>query len=238
MLEVKVTGRVGSLGIEVELDTGGGTLVVVGPNGAGKTSLLLMTLGALTPEAGRVAVGGRVLFDGRTAVNVPVEDRALGYVPQNYALFPHLSVLENVEFVVECRAEHPDRRAVRERALTVLDELEMRPFAERATHTLSGGEKQRVALARALAAEPSGLLLDEPLHALDVGARREVRSFLASYLRKLDLPTIVVTHDAKDAAALGHRVAVLERGRISQLGTWAELCAAPATPFIRELVEP
>jgi len=238
MLEVSITSRVGSLAIEVELDTGGGTLVVVGPNGAGKTSLLLMTLGALKPEGGRVAVGGRVLFDARACVNVPVEDRALGYVPQHYALFPHLSVLENVEFVVECRAGRSNRQAVRERALTILDELEMRPFAERATHTLSGGEKQRVALARALAAEPAALLLDEPLHALDVGARREVRSFLAAYLQKLDLPTIVVTHDAKDAAALGHRVAVLEHGRVSQIGTWAELSAAPATPFIRELVAP
>jgi molybdate transport system ATP-binding protein len=236
MLEVRVSGSVGSLAIDVELDTGGGTLVIVGPNGAGKSSLLRMILGALEPASGRIAVGGRALFDSRVGVNVRLEDRALGYVPQSYALFPHLTVLENVEFVVECRVDRANGRSVRERAFAILTDLEMQTFAERATHTLSGGEKQRVALARALAAEPVALLLDEPLHALDVGARREVRSFLRSYLQKFDLPTIVVTHDAKDAAALGDRVAVLERGRVSQLGTWAELSAAPATPFVEELV--
>ena len=236
MLEASVKGRVGSLAIDVELDTSGGTLVVVGPNGAGKTSLLLMILGALEPESGRVAVNGQVLFDSKGGVNVRLEERGLGYVPQNYALFPHLSVLENIEFVMECRAERANGRVVRERAVAILEDLEMGQFAERATHTLSGGEKQRVALARALAADPSALLLDEPLHALDVGARAEVRAFLRSYLQKFDLPAIVVTHDAKDAAALGHRVAVLERGRVTQVGAWADLCAAPATPFLEELV--
>ena len=236
MLEASIKGHVGSLAVDVELDTGGGTLVIVGPNGAGKTSLLLMILGALEPESGRVAVNGHALFDSRAGVNVRLEDRRLGYVPQNYALFPHLSVLQNVEFVVECRSERTNRRAVRERAFSILENLEMQTFAGRAAHTLSAGEKQRVALARALAADPSALLLDEPLHALDVGARGEVRRFLGSYLQKFELPAIIVTHDAKDAAALGHRVAVLERGRVTQLGAWAELCAAPATPFLEELV--
>jgi molybdate transport system ATP-binding protein len=195
-----------------------------------------MILGAVEPVAGRVAVSGQVLFDSAAGVNVRVEDRTLGYVPQNYALFPHLSVLENVEFVVQCRAERSNGRVARERALAILEDLEMRSFADRATHTLSGGEKQRVALARALAAEPSALLLDEPLQALDVGARRDVRAFLRSYLERLGLPTVVVTHDAKDAAALGHRALVLERGHVSQAGAWSELCAAPATPFVEELV--
>lgn len=236
MLEASVRGHVGSLAIEVELDTNGGTLVIVGPNGAGKTSLLRMILGAHELDSGRVTVNGRALFDSRAGVNVRLEDRGLGYVPQNYALFPHLSVLRNVEFVIECRAERANGRAARDRAFSILEDLEMRTFAERAPHTLSAGEKQRVALARALAADPSALLLDEPLHALDVGARGEVRAFLRSYLQKFDLPAIVVTHDAKDAAALGHRVAVLERGRVTQVGAWTELCAAPATPFLEELV--
>jgi molybdate transport system ATP-binding protein len=236
MLEARLLGRVGTLAIEVELDTNDGTLVIVGPNGAGKTSVLLMILGALEPSAGRIAVDGRVLFDSRALVKVRLEERALGYLPQEYALFPHLDVLENVEFVLKCRPEGPNAHNVRERALAVLDELDMSAFAGRRVHTLSGGEKQRVALARALAAEPSALLLDEPLAALDVGARREVRAFLRSYLDKLALPTVIVSHDAKDAAELGDRVAVLERGRISQLGSWAELQSAPKTPFIQEFV--
>jgi molybdate transport system ATP-binding protein len=236
VLEAKLSGRVGALGIEVELDTQGGTLVIAGPNGAGKTSLLLMLLGALEPSAGRIVVNGRELFDSALGVNVRLEERALGYVPQDYALFPHLDVLENVEFVLECRPDRANARRVRERALAVLEELDMLSLAERRAHTLSGGEKQRVALARALAAEPSALLLDEPLAALDVGARREVRAFLRAYLQKLGVPTIVVSHDAKDAAELGAHVAVLERGRISQLGTWAELRATPKTPFVEEFV--
>jgi molybdate transport system ATP-binding protein len=236
VLSASVSGRVGTLSIEVELDTAGGTLVVVGPNGAGKTSLLLMILGALAPSSGRVAVGDHLLFDSAAGVNVSLEARALGYVPQDYALFPHMSVVENVEFVLESRLGRRSRKALRERALSLLDELEMRALSERPVPTLSGGEKQRLALTRALAAEPCALLLDEPLAALDVGARREVRAFLRSYLARLALPTIIVTHDAKDAAALGHRVAVLERGRVSQIGTWDELRATPATPFVEELV--
>ncbi|HEX6764410.1 MAG TPA: ATP-binding cassette domain-containing protein [Polyangiaceae bacterium] len=236
MLEVSLRGGVGRLRIDVELDTAGGTLVLVGPNGAGKTGLLLMILGALEPDAGFVGVNGRVLFDSRGGVNVRLEDRELGYVPQDYALFPHLSVLENVEFVLQSRTERMKRRAVRERALSILEDMEILALAGRPTHALSGGEKQRVALARALAARPSALLLDEPLAALDVGARRDVRAFLHSYLAELALPTILVTHDARDAAELGHRVAVLEGGRISQVGAWNELRARPATPFVEELV--
>jgi molybdate transport system ATP-binding protein len=235
MLEARLRGSVGALELDVELDAPHGTLVIVGPNGAGKSSLLRMVLGALEPAAGRVAVNGRVLFDSKAGVNLRVENRYLGYVPQSYALFPHLNVLENVEFVMRCRAgdEHP--LGLRERATAVLEKLALGPLAERSTHTLSGGEKQRVALARALAAEPHALLLDEPLHALDPGARREVRRFLRSYLERLELPSIVVTHDSRDVAALADRVAVLERGQVSQTGTWAELCAAPATPFVEEL---
>ena len=235
MLEARLVGRQGSLRVDVELDTQGGTLVIVGPNGAGKTAVLLMILGALEPEAGRVASNGRTLFDSKASVNVPLEERALGYVPQDYALFPHLSVLENVEFVLRCRPQRWNGRNATERAFSILEDLELSAFAERPTHALSGGEKQRVALARALAAEPTALLLDEPLSALDVGARREVRAFLRAYLARLGLPTIVVTHDPGDAAELGHRVAVLERGRVTQLGAWENLRAAPATPFVVEL---
>lgn len=235
MLEVRLVGRQGALSVDVELDTQGGTLVIVGPNGAGKTAVLLMILGALEPEAGRVAVNGRVLFDAEASVNVCLEERALGYVPQDYALFPHLTVLQNVEFVLRCRAERSNGRKARERAYSILEDLELQAFATRPTHALSGGEKQRVALARALAADPSALLLDEPLSALDVGARREVRAFLQGYLAKLGLPTVVVTHDPRDAAELGHRVAVLERGRVTQLGPWEALRSAPATPFVLEL---
>jgi molybdate transport system ATP-binding protein len=235
LLNARISHRLGSLELEFELEAAGGPLVLVGPNGSGKTSLLLLILGALRPDSGRVVLDGRVLFDATARVNVRLEERGLGYVPQDYALFPHLTVLGNVEFALRSRGTQNGRSGSRERARQLLEELSVAELAERRVTTLSGGEKQRVALARALAAEPHALLLDEPLAALDVGARREVRAFLRSYLSKLDLPTIIVTHDAADAAALAHRTAVLEGGRIVQTGDWAEIRANPASTFVAEI---
>jgi molybdate transport system ATP-binding protein len=157
-------------------------------------------------------------------------------VPQDYALFPHLSVAQNVEFALGSWQRQLPRAARRERAHALLADLHLQAFADRRPDTLSGGEKQRVALARVLAVEPRALLLDEPLAALDIGARREVRAFLATYLAKLDLPTLVVTHDPADARALGQRIAVLEAGRIVQVGSWDELATQPASAFVRELI--
>ena len=236
-LRARVAARVGRLVVDVELDTGPGTLVVIGPNGAGKTSLLSLLLGVLPVERGRVEIGGTVLLDTDSAVNVPLEHRRLGYVPQDYALFPHLTVRENVEFAL---SSSPSRPALPARALridSILRDLGLEAYAARRTQTLSGGEKQRVALARALSVNPRALLLDEPLAALDIHSRREVRGFLAGYLRKLGLPTVVVTHDAADARLLGHRIAVLEAGRITQTGTWDELVARRASRFVEEFVD-
>ncbi|WP_437735480.1 ABC transporter ATP-binding protein [Sorangium sp. So ce1335] len=226
----------------MELETAGGTLALVGPNGSGKTSLLSLLLGVLPAERGRVEVGGAVLLDTEAGVDVPVEERGIGYVPQDYALFPHLSVRENVAFAVRSAASRRSvvgraaRVASAERVDAMLNELGIAALARRRTQALSGGEQQRVALARALSVSPRALLLDEPLAALDIHSRREVRTFLAGYLRALALPTIVVTHDAADARLLGHRVAVLEAGRVTQTGTWEELAARPASRFVEELV--
>jgi molybdate transport system ATP-binding protein len=229
VLTIDVRGRIGALPLAIRLDTGTAPLAIVGPNGAGKTSALLLALGVLRPESGRISLGDQVLFaDG---VDVPAEDRRIGYLPQDYALFPHLTVARNIEFALGCRGTL-GRAERRERARALLGDLEIVALADRAPATLSGGERQRVALARALAIEPRALLLDEPLAALDVGARRAVRGFLAATLARLGLPAIVVTHDAADAVALGDRIAVLEAGRIVQTGTLADLRAAPASPFV------
>ena len=221
--------------MDVRLDTGGGPLVLVGPNGAGKTTLLLMLLGIRRPESGRIVVGGVTVFDSERRIDVAVEQRRLGYVPQDYALFPHMTVRENVEFARVSRA-NGDRVAARVDCRRVLEDFGLSLLGERKTADLSGGEKQKVALARALAANPRALLLDEPLAALDATARREVRAFLASYLAKLDLPAVLVTHDPVDAAVFGHRIAVLERGCIVQIGTWDELRASPASAFVEQFV--
>ncbi|KYF71592.1 molybdenum ABC transporter ATP-binding protein [Sorangium cellulosum] len=235
-LRARVVARVGRLLLDAELDTGGGTLALVGPNGAGKTSLLSVLLGVLPVERGRVEVGAAVLLDTACGLDVPVEERRIGYVPQDYALFPHLSVRENVAFAVRSAPPRPRGAARAERVDAMLNELGIAAHAGRRTQALSGGEKQRVALARALSVSPRALLLDEPLAALDVHSRREVRAFLAGYLRALSIPTVVVTHDASDARLLGHRIAVLEAGRVTQTGTWDELAARPASRFVEELV--
>jgi molybdate transport system ATP-binding protein len=235
-LHARLVARVGSLAVDAQLDTGPGTLVLVGPNGAGKSTLLSLLLGARPVEQGRISVAGTVLLDTAQAIDVPLEHRRLGYVPQDYALFPHLSVRENVAFALASQSPRLPRKARDRQVDDMLRELGLDAFAERSVPTLSGGEKQRVALARALVVKPRALLLDEPLAALDVHARHEVRSFLAACLASIGLPAVVVTHDAEEARVLGHRIAVLEAGRISQTGTWQELCARPASRFVERFV--
>ncbi|MGZ6144172.1 MAG: ABC transporter ATP-binding protein, partial [Myxococcales bacterium] len=178
------------------------------------------------PREGRIALDGRTLFEAGVE-DLPPEQRGLGYVPQDYALFPHLDVRGNVGFGLP-RAQRPQRTG------EVLEQLQIGHLAERAVATLSGGERQRVALARALAPRPRALLLDEPFAALDAQARRKLRASLSTWLAELRLPALVVSHDPADAP-LGQRIVVLERGRIVQEGSLAELRAAPATPFVAEL---
>jgi ABC-type sulfate/molybdate transport systems ATPase subunit len=147
-----------------------------------------------------------------------------------------MSVLANLQFALESTASDPSLPALRGQAQSILHDFGLTQLAERRSSELSGGEKQRVALARALAVRPRALLLDEPLSALDAAARQEMRSFLTSHLKRLGLPALVITHDPADACELGHRIAVLEAGRIAQIGTWAELRARPASPFVERFV--
>lgn len=236
-LELDLSGSTGPLQLSVKLSVEGhAPLVLVGPNGAGKSTLLAMLLGVRRPARGRVALGGETLFDADRGIDVAPEDRHLGWVPQGYALFPHLTAAENVELALAARVRHLGRRARRDEARSLLSRLGLGDAAERRPQQLSGGERQRVALARALASSPRALLLDEPLAALDAGARQSVRTFLAEQLAALAIPAIVVTHDPVDARAVGRTIAVLERGQVVQQGTFEVIAAAPATPFAAELV--
>ena len=229
-LEVDLRAQAGAHALDIAFRTDVRPLVLVGPNGAGKTSLLLAILGALPPRDGRVALGGATLYDRARAVDVPLERRRIGFLPQRYALFPHLDVLHNVAYGVAARG---DRLA---RARQALRDLDVADLAERRPQTLSGGEAQRVALARALAARPQALLLDEPLAALDASVRREVRRFLSERLHAFGIPTVVVTHDRADAEALDGDVVVVEGGAVVQRGRLGDLAAAPATEFVRRFV--
>jgi molybdate transport system ATP-binding protein len=232
-LQAELRGAVGALTIDVAFRAGADApLVIVGPNGAGKTSVLLMVLGALRPGDGRVTLDGAPLFDGAARVDVPVERRRIGFLPQRYALFPHMDVLHNVAYGIEA----PSRAERARRAGEALAALDVAHLAARSPTALSAGEAQRVALARTLAGRPRALLLDEPLAALDAAVRRDVRRFLAGSLAAWRLPAVVVTHDRADAEALGGALLVLEAGAVAQTGRLDELAAHPRTPFVRQFV--
>ena len=200
----------------------GETLALVGPSGAGKTTTLRVVAGLLRPQSGRVTVGENVLLDTGRGHDVAPEHRRVGYLFQEYALFPHLDVLGNVRFGARDRARVDD----------LLERFRIGQLARVRVSELSGGERQRVALARALARDPAVLLLDEPLSALDAHTRAGVRAELFELLHSLALPTLLVTHDFEDAATLADRVGVISEGRILQLGNATELVSAPVDPFV------
>jgi ABC-type sulfate/molybdate transport systems ATPase subunit len=219
-LDLKVPTR--DFDVEVALDVGAETVALVGPSGAGKTTVLRAIAGLAQPTSRLVAANGDVWFDSDRGIDRRPEERAVGYVFQEYALFPHLSVERNVGFAGGDPGD-------------LLERLGIGELAKAKPPDLSGGERQRVALARALARRPEILLLDEPMAALDPHTRGRVRVELRTLLQELGLPSILVTHDFVDAAALADRIAVLVGGRIVQTGTAEELIASPATPFVAEL---
>ena len=228
-LDAAFTAHRGAFALDVELTVEPGrVLALLGPNGAGKSTALGVLAGTVEPDGGSISLGGRVL-DG-----VPTEARRIGVVFQDYLLFPHLSVLENVAFGP--RSAGIPRRDARERATEWLERLGVAEFARQRPEQLSGGQAQRVALARALAADPELLLLDEPLAALDVEVRDDVRSELAQHLADWGGLTIVVTHNFEDVAALAHDVIVLEKGAVTQRASVRDLVRDPATPYVRRLV--
>jgi molybdate transport system ATP-binding protein len=232
VLELRIGRRLGPLDLEVDVSLGAETLLLAGPNGAGKSTLLRLLLGILRPDRGRIGLDGTVLFDADAGIDVPAEDRALAYVPQDYALFPHLDVLRNATFGLSA-LDRGERVAC---ATAWLDRLGAGHLLRRSPGQLSGGERQRVALARALARKPRAILLDEPFASLDPLARQELRTSLAGWLREWRLPALVVSHDPADAT-LADRIAVIERGRVVQQGTLNDLRHAPASAFVSGLTQ-
>lgn len=234
---VEVTAKVGELDLHAELEGDGQPIVLVGPNGAGKTTLLRILVGAYSPKRGTIRLGDRCLLDAERGINLPPEQRRIGYVPQGYGLFPHLNALDNVAFGLRFSDREGTRASRRKTAAAMLDNLGCAHLAQRDAAALSGGERQRIALARALVVEPELLLLDEPLSALDAASRRGVRAFLVERLVAAGRPAIVVTHDLRDVRALGAEVFVLEAGRIVQRGTAAQLQDQPGSDFVAELFD-
>ncbi len=197
---------------------------VLGPSGSGKSTVLAIIAGLKQPDA------GRVLLDGRDLTQTPPEKRDFGMVFQNYSLFPHLDVRQNVEFGLRVRGIGKAER--RRQALETLELARIAHLAKRRIHEISGGEQQRVAMARALAIRPQVLLMDEPLSALDAKLREELRGELLRLLHELAITTVYVTHDQIEAMSLGHELIILNRGRIEQTGPPNELYLRPANLFV------
>jgi sulfate transport system ATP-binding protein len=218
---------------DVSLDIRPGELVaLLGPSGSGKTTLLRVIAGLHAPDR------GRVLFDSVDATGLSVQERRVGFVFQNYALFKHMTVADNIGYGlrVRSRATRPTRDDIRARVEKLLEFVQLAGLGHRHPAQLSGGQRQRVALARALAIEPQVLLLDEPFGALDARVRKDLRRWLREIHKQTGLTTVFVTHDQDEAMELADRVVVLNEGRIEQVGTPAELYDSPASSFVISFV--
>ncbi|CAB4920806.1 unannotated protein [freshwater metagenome] len=219
-LDVDIALALRSYELSVALGVGRERVALVGPSGAGKTTVLRAIAGLVRPDRGRIALGGDVWLDREHGIDRAPERRAVGFVFQEYALFPHLDVRANVAFGGGAHASD------------LLERFGIAHLAAQRPGGISGGERQRVALARALARDPGVLLLDEPLSALDTQTRAEVRAELHGLLAELGLPTLLVTHDYRDAVALADRIGVLVDGTLRQVGSAEELTKAPADAFV------
>ncbi|HKQ65019.1 MAG TPA: ATP-binding cassette domain-containing protein [Methylomirabilota bacterium] len=229
---VEITKRLPGFTLDVAWTAGDGVAVLFGPSGAGKTLTLQCLAGLIHPDAGRIVVDDRVLFDAAAGVNLPPQRRRVGYVFQGYALFPHLTVAENVGFGLRDRP-----RAVRDtRVADVIARLDLGGLERRRPSELSGGQRQRVALGRALAIDPALLLLDEPLSALDAPLRRALRDELRSILSGWGTAAVVVTHDFTEAYRLADRIIVYESGRVIQAAPRAELLWQPASEAVARVM--
>ncbi|MDE0222387.1 MAG: molybdate ABC transporter permease subunit [Spirochaetaceae bacterium] len=232
--QVRISARLGSFQLDVDLHGGAAPVALIGPNGAGKTTLLRLIAGVHRPDAGLISVGGEVLYDSERSLLRSPEERRVAYVPQGFGLFPHLSVADNVAFALHAARPRPPRAERRRAAAELLAGMGAAHLLDRLPESLSGGERQRVALTRALLVDPLLLLLDEPLSSLDAQARQTLRAHLADHLAKRARPAIVVSHDARDVLAMNADVYAIEDGRIVQHGPAARIAADPATPFLAE----
>ena len=210
----------------------GQILALLGPSGCGKTTTLRLIAGLETPDEGTITIAGRVVADARRGLSVPPEERGVGVVFQDYALFPHLTVADNVGFGLAGRPREERRARVR----TVLDLVGLTDLADRYPHELSGGQQQRVAVARALAPAPAVVLLDEPFSNLDADLRAQMRDEVEKVLRSTGTTAIFVTHDQEEAFTIADRVGVLNAGRLEQLDAPETIYHQPATPFVAEFV--
>lgn len=228
MLDVHVSHALPHLELDIRFQAGAELTALFGPSGSGKSITLRTIAGLFRPDAGHVVIGGRTWFDSETGINLPPQKRRVGYVPQHYGLFPHLSVADNIAYGLHRLGR--SQRAERVREMIRL--MRLQGLEHRRPGELSGGEQQRVALARALVISPDVLLLDEPLGALDAPLREHLRRELQQIQSRYNIPTLLVTHDLAEAYSLAQRIVVLAGGRVVQSGLRDEVFRHPATPEV------
>ncbi|NYT03044.1 MAG: ATP-binding cassette domain-containing protein [Methanosarcinales archaeon] len=218
MLEVKIRTRLREFELDVSLQASQGEiLMLVGENGCGKTTILNAVAGLFTPDWGKIVLDGRVLFDSEEGINLRPEERRLGYVFQSYALFPHMSVYDNVAFGLKTRGSW--KQGMTHVAKEQLEAFGIWEIRKEKISRISGGQKQRVALARALVTEPELLLLDEPLAALDLRRQASMRNELRERVRACGVPSVMVTHSPLDVSCIGDRICLVDRGRVVLQGS-------------------
>jgi molybdate transport system ATP-binding protein len=228
-IAVKKTLRDYTLDVNIFMPEGG-TLVLLGENGAGKSTILNLVAGLMAPDTGHIRIGSGTLVDTATRTCIPAESRGTGYVFQDYALFPHMTVYDNIAYGMRIR--HLPREAIDARVRELAGKLELLQVCNEKVGNLSGGQRQRVALLRALAVQPKCLLLDEPFSALDIRTQAQMRQELREILVAAKIPTIMVTHDLRDAVALGDRICLMEQGKIVLCGDGDAILQRGQHPFI------
>jgi len=218
-LDIRATLRSGKrrFDMHVQCTSSSQRIAMYGPSGAGKSMTLKAIAGLFTPEAGHIRLNGRTLFDSAAGINLPPQQRNVAYLFQDYALFPHLTVRQNVGFGLSRGWFNPRAREKLQKVEHWLDAFHLQELAHQFPDELSGGQRQRVALARALVAEPNALLLDEPFAALDPALRVKMRLELSQWQQRLDVPMILITHDPEDARILGEHVLYLRDGQIDSM---------------------
>lgn len=232
MLNVSFLKNIGNFTLDVSFVVDSEILVLFGPSGSGKSLTLRIISGLIKPDKGFIKLNDASFFDSANGIDLPINKRGVGYVLQDYALFPHMTVFENIAYGIKKvgKTEANKNIAGLQKFLRLEGTEGLYP------HQLSGGQKQRVAIARAIASEPAVLLLDEPLAALDYPVRSKIRNDLIAIHKRFRMPTIVVTHDIEEAFVLGDRIAVIEDGRIEQIGSRDEVFYKPATRKVARLL--
>lgn len=231
MLHAIIQHHLKKLTLDINLHVNQELVALFGPSGAGKSITLQIIAGLIRPDRGYVSIHDRVLFDSQRRINCPVQERRVGYVTQDYTLFPHLSVADNIAYGLRRHSKAQQRQAVAD----MLDLMHLHGYEKHYPNELSGGQQQRVALARALVTQPDVLLLDEPFSALDASIRAQLRAELRQLQTQLNLPTLLVTHDLGEANLLADRMAVYHAGRVLQLDSPGQIMRRPANLEVARL---